>query len=168
MQDGSYFKNHPPRCMSRLCRSLPDQFLPDLKECAGYVAFGLLCPSGSSRLMLLGKRDGHAPDLCGPLAVRCDDCGKENPLLDPRKDGYDGELGQFSAEYDTLPATEYECPDCGGKTHELGILLEVQGEPGDLPEEHRSRPEDFFNSASVYGICAHCDARGWLFSQECA
>jgi hypothetical protein len=155
--------------MKTLCIDLPEKFRPEIEDTDGYVAFGIRCPCGNLSLILKGEREQGSSEFYGPVSIKCKNCGKDSLLFDPSRHGYDGELSQFDATFNGDNESIYQCNKCNHQQFEVGVLLEVQENESELfDNEHKNRPEDFFNSISVYCICSWCKNGSWMTSIECA
>ncbi|HZD59244.1 MAG TPA: hypothetical protein VE439_02165 [Anaerolineae bacterium] len=195
MDQASYFRNNPPRCIAGFIVRPTE--LP-LAEFDGHVSisqiktdvpagvtihapehfnpiFALFCECGGSRHYVHGYRwtnpDFHnAVVFLSPLVLECAVCGKETDLLDTDVHGYDAELGNGAA---TVRAkgdrVAYECANCGRQPFDIFVRFEY---PDDLFDsdspEFAGREQDLFTWFSLVGKCPQCSQMLDVADFECA
>lgn len=190
-----YYRDHPPRCIVG--------FVPKPAELPGFTfdghasppsfqAPGTLVIEGAQHLnavFLLACTCGHeqhyvlgyhwrVPDdgpllFLSPLALRCAACGKETPLLDTDRHGYDAEQGGIVA---TARAEgergEYRCHRCGAQPLTVCVRFEYSDDLLDerwlSHEEFRDRQQDLFTWFSLVGKCPGCSYLLSVTDFECA
>jgi hypothetical protein len=195
MDQVSYFRSHPPRCIAGFT-ALPTQ-LPKV-EFDGHVSrsqlkfevpsgvtieapehinpvFTLSCKCGSGRHYVHGYRWTN-PDFhnvivfLSPLVLECVACGKMTDLLDTDIHGYDAELGLVTA---TVRAegdrVVFECPTCGPQPLDAFVRLEYPDDlfSVDFPE-FTGREQDLFTWFSLIGRCQQCFQMLAVADFECA
>jgi hypothetical protein len=195
MDQASYFRNHPPRCIAKFI-ALPTQ-LP-VVEFDGHVSmsqlkfdtpsgvtidapehinpvFALSCQCGSSRHYVHGYRWTN-PDyhnvivFLSPIVLECVACGKMTDLLDTDIHGYDAELGLITA---TVHAegdrVVFECPTCGRQPLDAFVRFEYPDDLfSDAFQEFTGREQDLFTWFSLVGRCPQCSQLLAVADFECA
>lgn len=195
MDQASYFRNHPPRCIagfvahptelegvefdghgsvSRLKIEAPPGVTIDGPEHTNPV-FSLACQCGGGQHYVHGYRWAN-PDFrnvvvfLSPLVLECTACGRRTDLLDTDVHGYDGELEHGSATARALgdPAV-FDCPSCGRQPLEAYVRFEYPDDlfDGDFPE-FEGREQDLFTWFSLVGRCSRCSRMLSITDFECA
>src|SRR5712692_11123515 len=88
---------NPPRCIASL-RPVPlPRPLLGMDEYPALAYFRIGCPCGEDAAFVLGypvRSDDDAGEefFTGPLAIECPRCGRVSELMNPERDGYDGEI----------------------------------------------------------------------------
>jgi hypothetical protein len=195
MDQASYFRSHPPRCiagftarpselpgvefdghvsMSQLNFEVPPGVTIDAPEHIN-PAFALSCQCGGDRHYVhcyrwVNAAFNNAVVTLSPLVLECAACGKMTELLDTDVHGYDSELGHGSA---TVRAQGervlFECPACGRQPLEAFVRFEYPDDlfDGDWPE-FAGREQELFTWFSLVGRCAQCSQRLPVADFECA
>jgi hypothetical protein len=136
--------------------------------------FRVSCPCGENEVFVLGypvKDEGPRAQtvLLGPLAIECPKCNKISELMDPRKDGYDGEIGCNCNMTGEGARSRFPCPKCG-----VSPMLVMPGfsyqhdDMEEWSEEIGQRPQDFFGAFWLYGGCMRCRGVVSITGFECA
>jgi predicted RNA-binding Zn-ribbon protein involved in translation (DUF1610 family) len=160
--DTSYFRDHPPSCLSGF------RFGARNAEGDGRGTvttwFELSCPCGDASGAVIGyPLDRFNPGYEGPrvfvspLAFSCPTCGKVTEVIDTNDHGYDGEGGCSATIRGEGQREPFGCPHCGGV--EMRVTVQFcygGGELGLAEEDPDIRVEDFFGSFSADAICIHC------------
>jgi hypothetical protein len=195
MDQVSYFRSHPPRCIagfaatpvtlhgveldghpsiSQLNVTVPSVNI-DAPEHINPV-FVLACSCGSRQHFVRGFRwinpdnlDG-APVFLSPLSLECTACGKQTDLIDTDAHGYDAELGHILATARGRGnPTVHECPECGRQPSEVFARFEYPDDlfDGDFPE-FTGREQDLFTWFSLLAKCCRCSQLLAVTDFECA
>jgi hypothetical protein len=195
MDQVSYFRSHPPRCiagfiarptelpgvefdghvsMSQLNIDVPPGVTISAPEHINPV-FALSCQCGGQRHYVHGYRwsnpDFHnAVVFLSPLTLECAACGKRTDLLDTDIHGYDAELGHGSAtaRAEGEPVV-FECPSCGRQPLEAFVRFEYPDDlfDGNFPE-FAGREQDLFTWFNLVGKCPQCSQVLPVADFECA
>jgi hypothetical protein len=177
-----YYVDHPPRCLSAV-RAEPVE-LDDIVFDGHSVespnsVFRLVCKCGSPSHYFLGVLNSD-PDPFGvpnafgafmenEFSLRCASCNRATELLDCRKHGYDGEMGNRHGEKTEGSRGELECPDCGGKHFQVFARFEYPKTlMEEVDEDWRGREQDLFSWFTFVVACRGCSLRGVVADEECA
>ncbi len=195
MDQASYFRSHPPRCiagftarptelrgvefdghasMSQLTFEVPPGVTIDAPEHINPV-FALSCQCGGIRHYVhchrwVNVEFNNAVVILSPLGLECAACRKTTELLDTDVHGYDAELGHGSA---TVRAqgerVVYECPTCGRQPLETFVRFEYPDDlfDGDFPE-FAGREQELFTWFNLVGKCPECSQVLAVADFECA
>jgi len=195
MDQLSYFRSHPPRCIagftaqptelpgakldghasaSQFKSDVPPGVTIDAPEHINTV-FALSCQCGGDRHYVHGHRwtnpdFDNAVVFLGPLVLECAACGKTTGLLDTDVHGYDAELGHASATVAGRgDRVVFECPSCGRQPLEASVRFEYPDDlfDGDSPEL-AGREQDLFTWFSLIGKCPQCSQVLAVADFECA
>jgi hypothetical protein len=161
-----------PRCIRGLKSSAEDPLLDDVPKLGdAFHYFRLWCPKHYSPLRVLGypimlyPGDSH---FSGPIAIECASCGDIVELMDPRKDGYDGEIGANANVTGDGPRQRWSCPKCKLDEFDVVVGFGYQFDSTELTPTEMERPEDFFDAFVMYGVCIKCHERSMITEMECA
>jgi hypothetical protein len=182
MNEVSYYVTHPPRCLADLH---PEPVKLDDVVFDGHAAqwpntvFRLLCPCGSAAHSLLGflhcdpdpvnLPNGFGASMESPLALRCARCKRPAELLDMQHHGYDGEMGNASADEHEATRSELLCPSCGVKRFQVFARFEYPPDlMSDVSEDWRGKEQDLFSWFTLVVECEGCSRRGVVADEECA
>ncbi len=195
MDQASYFRCHPPRCiagftarpaeltgvefdghvsMSQLNFEVPPGITIDAPEHINPV-FALSCQCGGTRHYVhcyrwLNAEFNNAVVTLSQLSLECAACRKMTALLDTDVHGYDSELGHVSA---TLRAqgerVMFECPTCGRQPLEAFVRFEYPDDlfDGDFPE-FAGKEQELFTWFNLVGRCPQCSQLLPVADFECA
>jgi hypothetical protein len=195
MDQVSYFRSHPPRCiagfaarptelpnvkldghvsMSQLNLEVPPGVTIDAPEHINPV-FSLFCRCGGIRHYVhcfrwVNPDFNDAVVTLSPLALECAACRKATELLDTDIHGYNSELGHGSS---TVRArgehVVFECPTCGRQPLEAFVRFEY---PDDLFDgdfaDFAGREQELFTWFNLVGRCAQCSQLLPVADFECA
>jgi len=195
MDQASYFRNHPPRCiagfaarsvellgvefdghvsMSQLNFEVPPGVTIDAPEHINPV-FALSCYCGVNKHFVHCHRWTNVDFrnqivILSPLDLECATCARTTPLLDTDLHGYDAELGHGSASARALgERVVFECPTCGRQPFQAFARFEY---PDDLFEDDfpdfAGRQHDLFTWFSLVGRCLQCSQVLRVADFECA
>jgi hypothetical protein len=182
MSKARYFVEHPPRCLAGL---QPEPAALDGIDFDGHSAkwpntvFRLGCPCGSRTHFVLGflhpdpdpfgLPNALGPFVESPLALRCASCNRRAELVDMEHHGYDGEMGNNSANEPEGRRSKVGCPSCGGKQFEVFARFEYPTDlMDDVSEEWRGREQDLFSWFTLVVECQGCGTVGVVADEECA
>lgn len=196
MDQVSYFRSHPPRCiagftarvahlpgvafdghvsMSQLSNiDVPPGVTIDAPEHISPV-FALSCQCGCGRQYVHCYRWSN-PDcdnaivFLSPLVLECAACGKMTELLDTNLHGYDAELGHRIATARARGQhVVYQCPECGRQPLEAFVRFEYPDDlfDGDFPE-FAGREQELFTWFNLVGKCPKCSQLLAVTDFECA
>jgi hypothetical protein len=137
--------------------------------------FQVGCPCGERATFVLGHwlRGEESPCeeyFTGPLAVECPKCARISELMDPQRDGYDGEIGANTNAVGRGPRSQFPCPRCAGVTPMLtmaGFSYTALDE-WSASDEELERPQDFFHGFWLYGGCTQCREVSRILGFECS
>jgi len=137
--------------------------------------FQLKCSCGHSRSRVLGHywRNpdyGNLIVFIGPVALRCDLCGRVAELIDTDIHGYDAECGHGSVtNRGQGERAEFKCEKCGASSMEVSIRFEY---PDDLFSDDfkkfHGRQQDLFSWVTILGKCHSCCQMNTITDFECA
>jgi hypothetical protein len=135
--------------------------------------FKVACPCGESSLFVLGYKAKSAVDpteeiFIGPLAIQCSACGKVSELMDPAKDGHDGEHGNNVTMRGKGRRVRFACPECGPAALKVFPGFSYQFEAEEFEPEEREHIQDFFDSFWLDGECSKCGKFQSITGFECA
>jgi hypothetical protein len=144
----------PPRCISALGHKRVQPRTAGIPKGWNYTSFAVRCPCGHKRVRLLGYRlaEKNKSDFIGPLAILCPSCAMTHELMDPDKDGHDGEIGDNCVSRGTGPRIEWRCSRCRLTEGKIFASFGYQFEPGNLA----ARFQDFFDA---FILTHHCPKR---------
>lgn len=166
MDQASYFRSRPPRCIAGFIArpaELPRVTI-NAPEPINSV-FALFCRCGGSHHYVHGylwtnpdNPPGHPAVFLSPIVLECATCGKTTDLLDTDVHWYDAELGHVTA---TVRAegerAVFECSTCGRQPLEAFVQFEY---PDDLFDENlpefAGREQDLFSWFYLLGRCPQC------------
>jgi hypothetical protein len=164
----------PARCLSGFSVTLNLSLVP-FKDRRQSVPFELSCRCGARAFEILGfyvpATDGASESMfVGPLALRCSVCGAKNHLMDPRHDGYDGELGDSAGITGEGERCPYSCVACQSRLFQVSVVLEYSVEDEEMQDwpDLAARPQDFFTGFSLLGRCDPGEHSHDIVSYECA
>jgi hypothetical protein len=117
---------HPPRCIARFQIDSASPLLKELPSREDVAYFALRCSCGSSAVGVLGHyvANESCPDeqvFVAPFALRCSRCGAVTELMDPRRDGYDAEIGECWSITGEGERSESKCSECGAQLMEVVV-----------------------------------------------
>jgi hypothetical protein len=174
MDQGDYFRTHPPRCIAGFTATLVE--LPEV-EFDGHgephnPVFALACRCGSRQLKVHGYRwvhDSGRVFLLSPLAAECAACGQRTELFDAGTHGYDGELSHSGARRAEGEPVVDDCGACGEQVVEVFARFEYPTDlfGGGYPE-FAGREQDLFTWFSLVGRCCACGQMLGFADAECA
>jgi hypothetical protein len=165
---------YPPRCIGALRPTPLQQPLLGMDAFPFIAYFRVGCPCGEKGVFVLGypavDEGPRAEEIfLGPLAIECPKCGSISELMDPRRDGYDGEIGVNCNRTGEGKRSRFPCPKCGASSM---LVMPGFSYPNDdmesWSEDIRQRPQDFFGSFWLYGGCAKCKGLVSITALECA
>jgi len=167
---------NPPRCIMGFGKDPADSILELIENREeNWVYFGLRCGCGEAKLNVMGyeAESQSYPGtrvFIGPLALDCLKCGKTTELMDPRKDGYNGEINSNCTMTGDGPRDRYRCPDCAGDVFHVAVSFEYTVEEDELDDEPEmaQRIQDYFTWFCVYGKCDACEKFLDITDFECA
>src|SRR5262249_50056313 len=105
----------------------------------------------------------------GPLAIECPACARISEIMDPERDGHDGEIGSNTNLVGTGTRSRFPCPHCDMATEMLvlpGFSYPHEDPDGSAAEVQR--PQDFFSAFWLYGACTRCRNVNSITGFECA
>jgi hypothetical protein len=166
---------NPPRCIAALRPApLPHPLLGmDQSPCLAYFRIGCSCGEGAAFVLGHWLRSEDTPGeefFTGPLAIECPGCGRSSELMNPERDGYDGEIAANTNAVGTGKRSRFPCTRCGVATPMLvmpGFSYKDVDELHALEEELK-RPQDFFRAFWLYGACTRCRHVASILGFECA
>jgi hypothetical protein len=166
---------HPPRCVAGLRVNSASPLLGEGPHLGDVARFALRCPCGSTAVRILGyttpsKTSPEGPVFLAPYALGCSDCGAVTELFDPRRDGYDVEIGDCWSLVGEGDRSEFKCSKCGADQMEVvaGFEYSIDDEDLESDEEMGRHPQDFFTWFMLYGRCIACGAVQDVADYECA
>jgi hypothetical protein len=119
-----------------------------------FNCFAIGCPCGNRQVTVLGywrtSDIGGEAVFVGPLAIRCPECAATYELIDPAKDGYNGEMGDSSTLRGTGSPSAWRCPVCEDTQGALVASFGYQFEPDDGEHGHW---HDFFDTFILTHLC---------------
>jgi hypothetical protein len=176
--------SNPPRCLAAV-RAAPLSSLGyriAIHPHPAFASFSVLagCDCEQSGVFLLGHPSalgdnnargcaiGHAL-LLAPYAIGCPDCGETWELMDPRRDGYDGERGDNSNPVGQGERTRYRCLWCEGEAFEVIVGFRYHEHDSYLAQIPRAcrRPQDDFEEVLLLARCRGCGAGSSVAWLEC-
>ena len=170
-----YVTQHPPRCIAAFQKDAASPLLRGVPNVEDIAYFALRCSCGSTAVSILGyyATNESRPDeqvFIAPFALRCSHCGAVIELMDPRRDGYDAQIGECWSMTGEGERSEFNCAKCGAQLMEVVVGFNYPTDDDDFlsDEETAKRPQDFFIWFVLYGRCAACGAFQDVSDYECA
>ena len=168
-------RKHLPRCIAGFQIASAPSLLKKVPKSEETAYFALRCRCGSEGSFILGYRvaDEADPDgqlFIGPLALECPDCGSVTEMMDPRKDGYDAEIGHCCSMVGEGPRDRFACAKCDGPLMDVVVGLEYGIDEEDLESDENmaDHPQDYFTAFALFGRCKSCGAFQDAAQYECA
>jgi hypothetical protein len=166
---------HPPRCIAGFQVDSASPLLKEMPDSADVARFALRCSCGSAAVRVLGcsaadETDNNEHVFLAPLALACSACGAITELFDPRRDGYDAEIGECWSMTGEGPRSEFRCSGCGAGQMEVavGFQYPIDDDDFESDEEVAKHPQDFFTWFALCGRCTGCGALQEVANYECA
>jgi predicted RNA-binding Zn-ribbon protein involved in translation (DUF1610 family) len=122
MDQVSYFRSHPPRCIAGFTSrpvTLPGvNFDGHGSLISSVFALACFCVSGQHFIhgfsWINPDNFDNTPVFLSPMSLECTTCGKRTDLIDTDAHGYDAKLGHILATARGRgDPSVYECPECG-------------------------------------------------------
>ena len=160
-----YMRLHPPRCLG--CgptepeAGLRDLLIDNLGE--NSTVFSPVCGCGDRKFFIIRPIDFAA------TTVICRGCGKERTIFDPRRHGYDGELGHYEG-IEFGDTEQFKCSKCRGDKFEVAMAFQYAGETDILEDDDAPsiHPEDLFGWMAIAAKCKECSQIQEVTEAECA
>ncbi len=165
----------PARCLSPFSTCSVVPMMGQIEKEPGHAIFTVNCKCGSSDLGILGfpMTSPGRPDqdiFAATIYLKCNVCGKTEPVFNPDQDGYDAEIGSSSSVVGTGGPSAFPCANCGHTEFKPEVSLEYSLEDEELDdwEELAEKPQDFFTWFSLKGMCSNCGHSSEVTDYECA
>ena len=165
-----------PRCIKKYKYDFNDVIIQEIHNREDHCAyFGLHCNCGGNHFNILGynAESEFYPGtniFIGPLALNCIKCNNILELIDPGKDGYDGENNSSVTMIGTGNRVYYKCAHCSENKYKVAVGFEYsfdKNEFDDFPEINE-RIQDYFSWFTLYGKCICCNNFSIITDFECA
>jgi Zn finger protein HypA/HybF involved in hydrogenase expression len=154
----------PPRCIENNATQSSESLISLIRKDYGenIEAYAIQCKCGETELIPV------APIGMGLVSFNCPSCGDNQLLFDPKRDGYDGELGN-NDNMDMEEPVLFICPQCGGEEFSLACAFQYSGEDDVLEDEEiEKKPQDLFGWFIFAGECVVCGKTTTICDCECA
>jgi hypothetical protein len=171
-QDADFAKRNPPRCIRALHPDPTSSALGDFARDPEWTWFSLACPCGCKGVFILGYHamsqvSAGTPIFVAPLAIECPECHLVSEVMDPRKDGYGGEISSSAGMTGTGPRSRFSCWKCGRPTR-MVPLVGFSYQLDDLDGDMLARRQDYFDVFDLFARCAECGQLSEITEYECA
>jgi hypothetical protein len=145
-----------------------------MEQYPSLIYFRVGCPCGERAVFVVGhwihSEDRSGEDFfTGPLAIECPRCARVSELMNPERDGYDGEIGANTNSIGTGERSRFPCSRCDSATPLLVLpgFSYTDVNEWSASEDQLERPQDFFEAFWLYGACTRCRSVVDVLGFEC-